>query len=133
MDNIISSNSICVFVLEQNRIFLYPVTDTNTETNNEEDITIECTLYYDYVQKYKPMKLVEVMKNALVLTSSRWTGYYPPITYQTLPPPAELLSCKASNKRQLKKASAQASFTPRLSSDLNTPINILGTFHYKHC
>jgi hypothetical protein len=66
MDNIISSNSICVFVLEQNRIFLYPVSDTETETKNEEDITIECTLYYDYVQKYKPIKLVEVLKDRTI-------------------------------------------------------------------
>ena len=61
-NNIISSNCICVFLLEENRLFLYPVTDIKCE----EEITLECTLYYDYVQKYKPIKIVEIIKERTI-------------------------------------------------------------------
>lgn len=60
MNNIINSNSICVLLLENTSLFLYPAV---CSYENENELMLECTLYYDYTKKHKPVKIVEIINN----------------------------------------------------------------------
>lgn len=62
-NNIIVSNTICVLLLENTLLFLYPLV---RDYADESEIMIECALYYDYPKKHRPIKVVEMIVNKTI-------------------------------------------------------------------
>ena len=59
MNNIIiPANSIAVLYLENMSLFLYPAL---CAYESEAELILECAMYYDYVKKYKPIRIADVI------------------------------------------------------------------------